>query len=507
MAIDLGEVTGSTAAREKKKESAQIANGLDKDAFMKLFLEQLKNQDPTSPMETDKIITQTAQLTQVEMQEENKKTMKEVAQAMKASQETNKALQEFQKDMKKSLEMLNMGMEENTHATTQGAKANTLNAVSMIGKIAETDIMGLNVLGGGENHFSLYFDNKINASQGSPVIEILSPNNEVVRTISLTNKDGQQGYIDFNWDGKDSKGNLVEPGSYQVKAHYNLNPETKQYDETRIGRGEVQSIIYDKGTPLMRLGDNIVPVQNALEFYPKGDSATHKTIESIKADANKARKAYEDDLSTESLSQKYEKIINDREAKLAAEIEANKDEETLQAEAEEAKRIAKAKEMKKYEKMLDAADKGRQLDKEELDKLSVKPETKSAESAVKETTTNATNTNNTNAINENNPLASMLQQTAQNEQIPNMPQQANPFNMANEMQAESMNDPFNAIPQQNANFQNENLMGNSPMNNNMMNNSMGANMDNIGNIGNAPMPQQANPFNMQTQEPSFVTQG
>ena len=57
MAIDLGEVTGSTAAREKKKESAQIANGLDKDAFMKLFLEQLKNQDPTSPMETDKICT------------------------------------------------------------------------------------------------------------------------------------------------------------------------------------------------------------------------------------------------------------------------------------------------------------------------------------------------------------------------------------------------------------------------------------------------------------------
>ncbi|WP_285818679.1 flagellar hook assembly protein FlgD [Helicobacter bilis] len=507
MAIDLGEVTGSTAAREKKKESAQIANGLDKDAFMKLFLEQLKNQDPTSPMETDKIITQTAQLTQVEMQEENKKTMKEVAQAMKASQETNKALQEFQKDMKKSLEMLNMGMEENTHATTQGAKANTLNAVSMIGKIAETDIMGLNVLGGGENHFSLYFDNKIDASQGSPVIEILNPNNEVVRTISLANKDGQQGYIDFNWDGKDSKGNLVEPGSYQVKAHYNLNPETKQYDETRIGRGEVQSIIYDKGTPLMRLGDNIVPVQNALEFYPKGDSAAHKTIESIKADANKARKAYEDDLSTESLSQKYEKIINDREAKLAAEIEANKDEETLQAEAEEAKRIAKAKEMKKYEKMLDAADKGRQLDKEELDKLSVKPETKNTESAVKEITTNATNTNNANAINENNPLASMLQQTAQNEQIPNMPQQANPFNMANEMQAESMNDPFNAIPQQNANFQNENLMGNSPMNNNIMNNSMGANMDNIGNIGNTPMPQQANPFNMQTQEPSFVTQG
>lgn len=452
MAIDLGEVTGSSAAREKKKETAQIANGLDKDAFMKLFLEQLKNQDPTSPMETDKIITQTAQLTQVEMQEENKKTMKEVAQAMKASQETNKALQDFQKDMKKSLEMLNMGMEENTHATTQGAKANTLNAVSMIGKIAETDIMGLNVVGSGKNHFSLYFDNKINASQGSPVIEIINPNNEVVHTISLADKDGQQGYIDFTWNGKDSKGNIVEPGSYQVKAHYNLNPDTKQYDETRIGRGEVQSIIYDKGTPLMRLGDNIVPVQNALEFYPKGDSSTHKTIESIKADANKAMKAYKDDLAAESLSDKYEKIINDREAKLAAEAEVDKDEDTLKAEAEAAKKAAKAKEMRKYEKMLDAADKGKQLNQEELDKFAAKTESKAAQNAtnvanLKEDKGQTKLKNNENNATPTNPLASMLQQAipeAQNKQIPNMSQDMshNEISMPNQTQETVASSPF-----------------------------------------------------------------
>lgn len=54
MAIDLAEVTGAKAAQERKKEQPTIANGLDKNAFMKLFLEQLKNQDPTAPMETDK---------------------------------------------------------------------------------------------------------------------------------------------------------------------------------------------------------------------------------------------------------------------------------------------------------------------------------------------------------------------------------------------------------------------------------------------------------------------
>ncbi|RDU73164.1 flagellar basal body rod modification protein [Helicobacter aurati] len=376
MAIDLGEVTGATASRAQKKEATKIANGLDKDAFMKLFLEQLKNQDPTSPMETDKIITQTAQLTQVEMQEENKKTMKEVAQAMKASQETNKSLQEFQNEMKKSLEMLNMGMEENTHATTQGARANTLNAVAMIGKIAETDVMGLNVAGSGENRFNLYFDNKIDSTKGSPVIEILNANNEIVRTIPLNDKDGQQGYIEFRWDGKDSQGRMVDSGSYQVKAHYNLDPITKQYDETRIGRGEVQSIIYDKGMPLMRLGDHIVPVQSALEFYPRGESS-HKSVESIKQEADKAMNAYNDDFKTESLADKYHKIMSERESQLAANAEANKDEETLAAEAKAKQDAIKAQEMKKYEKMLDSAEKGKQLEQEQLDKLSHLPSAKS----------------------------------------------------------------------------------------------------------------------------------
>ncbi|STQ86263.1 flagellar basal body rod modification protein [Helicobacter muridarum] len=368
MAIDLAEVTGATASRENKRESEKIANGLDKDAFMKLFLEQLKNQDPTSPMETDKIITQTAQLTQVEMQEENKRTMKEVAQAMKASQDTNKSLQEFQKEIKKSLEILNIGMEENTHATTQGARANTLNAISMIGKIAETDIMGLNVTGSGENRFSLYFDNKIDSNKGTPVVEILNSNNEVVRTLSLKDRDGQQGYIEFRWDGKDSEGNMVDIGSYQVKAHYNLDPITKQYDETRIGRGEVQSIIYDKGVPLMRLGDHIVPVQSALEFYPRGESH-NKSIESIKQEASKAMSNYNDDFQTESLSDRYQKVISDREAKLVNNEELD-NEDSLALKEQARLDELKAQERKKYEKMLDSAEKGKQLDQEQLDKLS-----------------------------------------------------------------------------------------------------------------------------------------
>ncbi|PAF44013.1 flagellar basal body rod modification protein [Helicobacter sp. 11S02596-1] len=269
MAIDLAEVTGAKAAAQKKTEQPKIANGLDKDAFMKLFLEQLKNQDPTAPMETDKIITQTAQLTQVEMQEENKKTMKEVAEAMKSTKDTNESLKDFQTSLKETLESLDKGMQANMNSNTQMAQVSALNTVSMIGKIAETDISGVNVKGPGEIQFSLYFDSKIDASKGNPTIQIFDSNKQLIRTISLADKDGESGYVDFSWDGLDDKGAQAPQGSYEIRAEYNLDPKTNHYSQTRVGRGEVQSVLFNKGTPMLRMGEMILPLESAIEFYDK----------------------------------------------------------------------------------------------------------------------------------------------------------------------------------------------------------------------------------------------
>ncbi|WP_000963336.1 flagellar hook assembly protein FlgD [Helicobacter pylori] len=267
MAIDLAEVTGAKAAQERKKEQPTIANGLDKNAFMKLFLEQLKNQDPTAPMETDKIITQTAQLTQVEMQEENKKTMQEVASAMKSNKETNESLKDFQGALKDTMENLNKGMDDSLKANNSLREVTALNSVSMIGKIAETDVSGANFDGNNKLSFSLFFDEKIDASKGVPAIQILNENNELVKTIPLKDYNGQKGYINFEWDGTNEKGEKVPKGNYKIKAEYNLDSQSKQYLQTRIGRGEVESVIFDKGKPMLRMGEMILPIDSAIEFY------------------------------------------------------------------------------------------------------------------------------------------------------------------------------------------------------------------------------------------------
>lgn len=305
MAIDLGEVTGLNASKARKKETTEIANGLDKDAFMKLFLEQLKNQDPTAPMETDKIITQTAQLTQVEMQEENKKTMKEVASAMKSSEETNKSLINFQNDMKNSLQLLNMNMEQSSKNSNQLSKITSFNAVSMIGKIAETNKNDIHFAGGDIN-FNLYFDNKIDSKLGNPKIEIVNQDKEVIRTISLDSKDGMQGYINFSWDGKNDEGIKVPTGNYSIVGYYNLNEENK-YLKTRIGRGEVSSIIYQNNIPFMRMGEEILPLENALEFYPKGQ-IPNQSIESLQLEAKKAF----DNYKTQEISKATKDLMSEQ---------------------------------------------------------------------------------------------------------------------------------------------------------------------------------------------------
>ncbi len=272
MALDLAEVTGASQALEskKQKESApKIANGMDKDAFMKLFLEQLKNQDPTAPMETDKIITQTAQLTQVEMQEENKKAMKEMVDSMKVMQETNNEFKNFQTSLKDTMDKLGEGIDNSIQATSQMSQASSFQSVSMVGKIAETDVSGVNYSGEGKVHFSLYFDQPIDSSRGKPVVQIFDADKKLVRTIALNDKNGQSGYLDFVWDGLDDRESKMAEGTYFVSAEYNLDPKTNQYLTTRVGRGEIQSVLFDKGKPMIRMGELILPLNAAMEFYDK----------------------------------------------------------------------------------------------------------------------------------------------------------------------------------------------------------------------------------------------
>jgi flagellar basal-body rod modification protein FlgD len=64
--------TRAAAAADKK-----ASGDLDKEAFMKLLVAQLRNQDPSSPMDTSQMMAQTTQLTTMEKLVELSDTQRE----------------------------------------------------------------------------------------------------------------------------------------------------------------------------------------------------------------------------------------------------------------------------------------------------------------------------------------------------------------------------------------------------------------------------------------------
>lgn len=69
--------TGSTSSASSS--AATSVYGLGKDDFFKLFLAQLQNQDPTSPMDDTQMVSQLAQFSMIEM-------LQQLTSAMQGSQ-------------------------------------------------------------------------------------------------------------------------------------------------------------------------------------------------------------------------------------------------------------------------------------------------------------------------------------------------------------------------------------------------------------------------------------
>ena len=220
MAID---ATGNNAALSAA--TAQGTNNpksiLGKDDFMKLLLVQLQYQDPTEPMDSEKILTQTSQLASLESADNTKKALEKLSASLGSAQQ--------------------------------------FSTIAAIGKTADLGSDAIAHDKGSTSTFEIYFPNDV--EQGSVVITDNDGN--TVKTLDVgTNK---AGVYKFDWDGTDNSGNAVQSAVYHVNATYNdVNGNKLQ---TRLGAYPIESVRFDNGNTLVKVGSNYVPLSSVKEVY------------------------------------------------------------------------------------------------------------------------------------------------------------------------------------------------------------------------------------------------
>ncbi|KIM08947.1 MAG: flagellar hook capping protein [Sulfurovum sp. FS06-10] len=220
---DTGVTTGYTSTATTATAGTNPGAVLDKDSFMKLLLVELQHQDPTDPMDSDKILTQTSQLATLESAENTNQALSDLAEQLSASRD--------------------------------------FAAVSVIGKMASLGSNAVTLTEGSTSKFEIYFEKEIKDG----TLSITDKDGKLVKSFPLTDQAGKSGVLAFQWDGTDNNGNKLAAGYYSVKATYSDVDGAAQ--STQFGIYPVESVRYEDGSPLIKLGSSYVPISYISEFF------------------------------------------------------------------------------------------------------------------------------------------------------------------------------------------------------------------------------------------------
>jgi flagellar basal-body rod modification protein FlgD len=225
---------------EKMKEARPIKKTLDKDDFMKIMITEMKHQDPTKPMEADKMATQMAQLTSVEQ-------LKNVGVAIEKLADKNTA-------------------------------SDRLAMSAMIGKSVTVDKGRFAHQKG--NLSSLNFDLPADAQKIK--LNILDERGETIAVRELEPmKAGQNTY---NWDGLNESGIQSTSGSYIVRVDAE-DAQGKKLAISPISRETVVGVSFEGGETNFLVGNTKSPQRVNFRNVTRieGDATTRSAAQSNKA--------------------------------------------------------------------------------------------------------------------------------------------------------------------------------------------------------------------------------
>ncbi|EAJ8922388.1 flagellar basal body rod modification protein [Campylobacter coli] len=237
--------TSGTTRTDSSSSSGIVSNPnatLDKDAFLKLLLIELQHQDPTDPMDSDKMLTQTSQLSALEMQ-----------------QNTNTTMQKMVETMQKLSDSFSTSM--------------STSALGAIGKMATVSDNKIKLTGADELiALKMYLPE--DSDENGVTLEIYDSNNKLVFSEKSDAKSISQGLFTMEWPGRNNDGVYAGDGEYTVKMVYNNKNGEKI--TANYGTYPIEGIVFKDGVAYAKMAGQEVPFDAIQEItdYRLGSSSS-----------------------------------------------------------------------------------------------------------------------------------------------------------------------------------------------------------------------------------------
>lgn len=212
---DLPEVTG------QHLPTSSGSNALGKDAFLRMLTEQLKNQDPTKPVENTQMVAQLAQFSQLE-----------------------------------ALQTMSGKIDSMVTAT---AASNQLTTANLVGRQVRVDGRTIGLVSGKTSDFRLTL---AGASTKTSVV-ITDAAGSVVRTLDLGPQ--QAGLRNLTWDGLDAAGKPAPSGEYTLNVKATAGDDSPVSATTSV-LATVSGVAYESGVAKLLVAGRKINLSDVVEI-------------------------------------------------------------------------------------------------------------------------------------------------------------------------------------------------------------------------------------------------
>lgn len=226
---------------------------LDKDAFMKLFLAQLKNQDPMNPLKSHEMAAQLAQFT--------------------------------------SLEKLSNIDEGITGMTKAQESPQSFEALNLIGKVVSGDSAKLLRSDEDQQH-DIEFD--LNGDVQKAVLSIKDASGQEIKKLEVTGL--KKGKNSVYWNGRLDNGTQAQPGDYKVVIEARNTAGDKIHAKTAF-EGKVTGVNFTSKGPILAVGKQKIRLSEVkgisvpTEDVPVKTAHQVKSVKELKTDRSDAGQA------------------------------------------------------------------------------------------------------------------------------------------------------------------------------------------------------------------------